>query len=403
MRMGCLAKFTMTRNRSQPRRPLGAGAAPGEIGGVRTLVISRVYADPAARGKLRALAGLGVTVAAGVPDRWVPAGLVQQHQTSWGDDGGVRTVPVPIRGSALPAANPFWHGATVRSLLTDFRPELIQIEEEPWSNGAAAIARAARRLKLPYVLVTRESLPVSRSTLATLRRNRALAGAAGLISVNQLAGRLALRGHPSVPHRTIPQLGVSLPLTVERAEHTGLHVGFVGRLIPEKGLDLLFRAAVKLIGRWTITVVGTGPAQEELEGLAERLGIAGRVTWLGALPRGAVDLVWPLLDVVVVPSRTTSRWVEVAPRAALDAMAHGIAVVGSAAGAVPETIGDAGLVVPEEDVVALSEVLQRLHDQPAEVQRLGAAGRRRVMDAYTDAAIAERTLGFWRDVLSATA
>ena len=398
-----LAKFTMTCDGSQPRRPLGADAAQGEIGGVRALVISRVYADPAARGKLRALAALGVTVAAAVPDRWVPAGLVQQQQTSWGDDGGVRTVPVPIRGSALPAADPFWHGGMVRSLLTDFRPQLIQIEEEPWSNGAAAIARVARRLKLPYALLTRESLPVSRSTLATLRRNRALAGAAGLISVNELAGRLALRGQPSVPHRTIPQLGVSLPLTVERAAHTGLSIGFVGRLIPEKGLDLLFRAVVKLVGRWTITVVGTGPAQEELEGLAERLGIAGRVTWRGALPRGAVDEVWPRLDVVVAPSRTTPRWIEASPRAALDAMAHGIAVIGSAAGAIPETLGDAGLVVPEEDVGALSDALQRLHDQPAEHQRLGAAGRRRVLDAYTDAAIADRTLAFWRDLLSATA
>lgn len=401
--MRCVAKFTMTRDRSQPRRPLGAGAAPGEIGDVRALVISRVYADPAARGKLRALAGLGVTVAAAVPDRWVPAGLVQQQQTSWGDDGGVRTVPVPIRGSALPAADPYWHGRSVRGLLTDLRPDLIQIEEEPWSNGAAAIARVARRLKLPYVVLTRESLPVRRSTLATLRRNRALAGAAGLVSVNELAGRLALRGHPSLPHCTIPQLGVPLPLSVERAAHTGLSIGFVGRLIPEKGLDLLFRAAVKLEGRWTITVVGTGPAQEELEGLAERLGIAGRVTWRGALPRSAVSEVWPRLDVVVMPSRTTSRWIETTPRAALDAMAHGIAVIGSAAGAIPETIGDAGLALPEEDVGALSDALQRLHDHPTEHQRLGAAGRRRVMDACTDAAIAERTLGFWRDVLSATA
>lgn len=375
----------------------------GEIGAVRALVISRVYADPSARGKLRALAGLGATVAAAVPDRWVPAGLVEQQQTSWGDDGGVRTVPVPIRGSVLPAANPFWHGGTVRGLLTDFRPELVQIEEEPWSNGAAAIARAARRLRIPYVLLTRESQPVRRSTLALLRRNRALAGAAGVISVNELAGRLALKGHPSLPHRTIPQLGTPLPLAVDRAPHTGLAIGFVGRLIHEKGLDLLFRAAVKLVGRWTITVVGTGPAQEELEGLAERLGIAGRVTWLGALPRAAVDLVWPRLDVVVVPSRNTPRWVEATPRAALDAMAHGIAVVGSTGGALPETIADAGLVVPEEDVPVLSETLQRLHDDPAEVQRLGLAGRRRTMDLYSDAAVAERTLGFWRDLLRATA
>jgi glycosyltransferase involved in cell wall biosynthesis len=391
------------RPKSTAHTPLGAGPGQGEIVLVRALVISRVYADPAARGKLRALAGLGVTVAAAVPDRWVPAGLAQPQQTNWGDEAGVRTVPVPIRGSALASANPYWHGRTVRGLLTDFRPELLQIEEEPWSNGAAAMARVARRLKVPYVVLTRESLPVTRSTLATLRRNRVLAGAAGVISVNEPAGRLALRGRPSLPHRTIPQLGVPLPLSVQRAPHPGLALGFVGRLMHEKGLDLLFRAAVKLVGRWTITVVGTGPAQEELEGLAERLGIAGRVTWRGALPRSAVDEVWPKLDVVVVPSRTTSRWIEATPRAAVEAMAHGLAVVGTAAGAIPETLGDAGIVVPEEDVGALADALQRLHDDPAEHQRLGAVGRRRVMDGFTDAAIAERTLGFWRDLIRATA
>ena len=370
---------------------------------MRALVISRVYADPSARGKLRALAGLGATIAAAVPDRWVPAGLTEQQQTAWGDDGGVRTVPVPIRGSAIPSANPYWHGGTIRSLLTDFRPELVQIEEEPWSNGGAAIARAARRLRIPYVLLTRESHPVSRSTLASLRRNRAIAGAGGVIAVNELAGRLTLKHHPSLPHRTIPQVGTPVPLAVDRVAHTGLALGFVGRLIHEKGLDLLFRAAVKLVGRWTLTVVGTGPAQEELEALAERLGIAGRVTWLGALPRVAVDQVWPRLDVVVVPSRNTPRWVEAVPRAALDAMAHGVAVIGSTGGALPETIGDSGLVLPEEDVGALADALQRLHDDPAEVQRLGLAGRRRVMDLYTDTAVAERTLAFWRELLHATA
>ncbi|MGN6393589.1 MAG: glycosyltransferase family 4 protein [Gemmatimonadales bacterium] len=370
---------------------------------MRALVISRVYADPATRGKLRALAALGVTVSAAVPDRWVPAGLAQQQQTTWGDDGGVRTVPVPIRGRALPTADFFWHAGTVRGLLNDFRPEIVQIEEEPGSNAATAVARAARRMRAPYVLLTRETLPQSRGALAAIRRNRALAAAAGVVSVNTLAERIALKGRASLPHRIIPQIGTSLPLAVQRVPHQGLAIGFVGRLIPEKGLDLLFRAAVKLIGRWTITVVGTGPAQEELETLAERLGIAGRVTWLGALPRRAVDDVWPRLDVVAVPSRSTSRWTEIMPRAALDAMAHGLAVVGSSAGAIPETLGEAGITVPEEDVTALSEALQRLHDQPEEYQRLGAAARKRIMEGYTDAAIAERTFAFWRELLHATA
>jgi glycosyltransferase involved in cell wall biosynthesis len=370
---------------------------------VRALIVSRAYADPSARGKLRALTGLDVAVTAAVPDRWVPAGLDREERTGADQDGGLRVVPVPIRGRAAPGADSYWHIRTVRNLLDEVRPDLVQVEEEPGSNGAAAVARAARRLKLPYVVLTRETLPVSRGTLARLRRNRTLSGAAGLIAVNDLAGRLALRGHDSLPHRTIPQLGVPLPAPVVRAPHTGLALGFVGRLIPEKGLDLLFRAAVKLVGRWTITVVGTGPAQEELEGLAERLGIAGRVTWLGALPRSGVEEVWPKLDVLVTPSRTTPRWIEVFPRAPLEAMAHGIAVVGSAAGAIPEIVGDAGIVVPEEDVGALADALQRLHDTPAEHQRLGAAARQRVVDRYTDAAVARDTLAFWREVTRATA
>jgi glycosyltransferase involved in cell wall biosynthesis len=83
-------------------------------------------------------------------------------------------------------------------------------------------------------------------------------------------------------------------------------------------------------------------------------------------------------------------------------MAHGVAVVASATGVLPEVVESAGIVVPEDDVPALTEALQRLHDDPTVHQRLGSAGRRRVMDLYTDAAIASRTLQFWREVVSAT-
>ncbi len=370
---------------------------------MRAIVVSRVYADPTSRGKLKALAGLGVAVAAAVPDRWMPAGVSHEEKTSWGDDGGVRTVPIPIRGSTAPEADPAWNSASLRRLLSDFRPDIVQIEEEPWTRAAVTLARAAKRLHLPYVVLARESLPLSNGVISKLRRQRTLSGAVGIVGVNESAVRLGVRDHPALPHRIAPQVGVALPLNTQRTSHVGLSIGFVGRLIPEKGLDLLFRACVKLVGRWNITVVGTGPAQEELEGLAERLGIAGRVTWLGALPRSGVEEIWSRLDCIVVPSRTTPRWIEVTPRAALDAMAHAVAVVGSAAGAVPETIGEAGIVVPEEDVPALAAVLQRLHDTPGECTRLGAAGRRRVMDEYTDAAVADKTLRFWRELLHATA
>jgi glycosyltransferase involved in cell wall biosynthesis len=368
---------------------------------MRAIVISSVYADPAARGKLKALAALGVSVAAAVPDRWSPLGLGTEHRTVFGEEGGVRTVPIAVRGSTAPGADPPWNRGALRRLLHDFRPEIVQIEEEPWTRAAVTAAGLARRLRVPYVVLTGESLSSGHGALGRLRRARVLGRARGLIAVNGVAAKLGTRQHASIEHQVIPQLGVSLPLQTAGRREPGLAIGFFGRLIPEKGLDLLFRACVKLIGRWTITVVGTGPAQEELEGLAERLGIAGRVTWLGALPRQRVDEIWPRLDVVVLPSRTAPRWVERMPRAAMEAMANGVAVVASKAGALPEIVGPAGVVVAEEDVVAIAEALQRLHDDPAERERLAFQGRQRVMAEYTDAAIAGKTLRFWQRLIAA--
>jgi glycosyltransferase involved in cell wall biosynthesis len=369
---------------------------------VRAVIVSRVYADPATRGKLKALAGLGISVAAAVPERWAPAGVRGERQTSFGEDSGVRTVPVAVRGPTAPGSDPAWNSGALRRLLTDFRPDLLQIEEEPWTRAATTAGLLARRMRIPYLVLTRESLAQPHGIMGRFRRARTLSGARGVVAVNGLAARLAVRDHPALPQRVIPQLGTPLPLAAERVRHTGLSIGFLGRLIPEKGLDLLFRACVKLVGRWTITVVGTGPAQEELEGLAERLGIAGRVTWLGALPRDQVEEIWPRLDCVVLPSRTAPRWIEAMPRAALEAMAHGVAVIASAAGALPELVEGTGIVVPEEDVASLTEALQRLHDDPTVHQRLGGAGRRLIMDRHTDAAVAARTAAFWRESVSAT-
>lgn len=366
-------------------------------------MVSRVYADPSSRGKLKALAGLGVAVGAAVPDRWSPPGLGAEQLTSYGEDAGVRTVPIPVRGSTAPGEDLTWSRVPLRRLFNDFHPELIQIEEEPWTRAASVAAALARRLHIPYFVLTRESLTRSPGAMARLRRSSVLRHAGGLIAVNELAAKQVARQQPSLPLKVIPQVGVSLPLQAGRLARPGLTIGFLGRLLPEKGLDLVFRACVKLIGRWSIVVVGTGPAQEELEGLAERLGIAGRVTWFGALPRRRVDEVWPLLDCVVLPSRTAPHWVESVPRAAIEAMANGVPVVASTAGALPETVGHAGLIVPEENVDAIAEALQRLHDDLTERERLAAEGRRRVMSEYTDTAVAEKTLRFWRDTIAATA
>jgi glycosyltransferase involved in cell wall biosynthesis len=83
-------------------------------------------------------------------------------------------------------------------------------------------------------------------------------------------------------------------------------------------------------------------------------------------------------------------------------MAHEVAVLGSDAGVIPELIGDAGLVVPAADAAALAEALRRLAHE-AERAPLAQAARARSMRLYSDDAIAERTLEFWKGLLEPSA
>jgi glycosyltransferase involved in cell wall biosynthesis len=288
-----------------------------------------------------------------------------------------------------------WERSTLRKLLRDFRPDVLQIEEEPWSQVASVATALAARMKIPSVLYSAESIGAPQPLTQRWRRGRAVRRAAGLIGGNRIASGLLGKGREDIPNEVIPQLGVSIPRMLTPIPHVRFTIGFVGRLVPEKGLDLLLRACVRVHGNWDLVVVGSGPAQEELEQLAERLGIAARITWMGAVPPEDLPTVWPRLDSLVLPARTTKQWVEPHGRAVIEAMGYGVPVIGSSSGALPEIIGSAGLVVTEDDVAALTEAIQHLIDTPARRIAFAVEGRRRVMSEYVDAAIARKLLNFW--------
>lgn len=363
---------------------------------MRAVIVSHTYIDPATRGKLKALAGLGCTLSVAVPAAWSPTPRGPALQATWGNDGGIRVVPIPVTGDR--GEGVAWRSKDLYRLLSDFRPDIVQVEAEPWTPAAAAASSHAAKLRQPLVLFGWESVARSFGFLEGFRRGRTLDRATGLIGGNRVAAAILAKGKPGVPVTVIPQLGITPPLEVQRPDQPGLAIAFVGRLVPEKGLDTLFRACVKLLGKWTLTVVGSGPAQEQLEQLAEKLGIASRITWRGALPPETVRTLWAEVDTLVIPSRTTPGWVETFHQPLVEAMGHGVTVVGSDSGALPELIDTAGLVVPEDDVPALTAALQHLADSPRERQRLGREARLRVMHDYVDDAVARRTLEFWESL-----
>jgi len=249
------------------------------------------------------------------------------------------------------------------------------------------------------VLFTLQNVDVSLPFFPRVRRRRALRRLKGAIAGSAGAAALLRRAVPDLPVAIVPQFGVQVPPEPEHALHEGLAIGYVGRLVPEKGLDTLLQAlAENRGGRWHLWVVGDGPDRERLERIASELRLAARIRWTGALPPDEMTRMWAELDVLVVPSRELPGWAEQSAHPVAEAMAHEVAVIGTGAGATPEVIGDAGAIVPPGDPAALAGALRRL--TATETRRpLAQAGRARVMQLFSDDAVAERTVAFWKEVV----
>jgi glycosyltransferase involved in cell wall biosynthesis len=213
-----------------------------------------------------------------------------------------------------------------------------------------------------------------------------------------------------VPERLIDIVpnGVRLdgawPRGAARAElglaHASFTVGIVGRLRPEKAHEVLLQAVATLAcdqGRdIRLCVVGDGPRSAELQLLAGKLGIAGRVTWAGER-RDAATLA-RAFDAGVV----CSHW-EGLPLAALESMAAGVPLVASAVGGLPTLLeGGAGVLIPAADPAALARELGTLMDDDARRARIGAAGHRRVTERYAFDGMVRRVEQIYVDVLAAT-
>ncbi len=154
------------------------------------------------------------------------------------------------------------------------------------------------------------------------------------------------------------------------------HVLFAGRLVREKGVDLLLDALARTPGEWTCTIVGDGMAAAKLRAAAASLGVTARVRFAGWLNGDALAAEFDAASVVAVPS----RWPEPFGIVGIEAMSRRRPVVAFRVGGIPEWLDDgvAGFAIEPLDVTAFSERLQWLFAHPAEAAAMGRAGRARV-------------------------
>jgi glycosyltransferase involved in cell wall biosynthesis len=153
------------------------------------------------------------------------------------------------------------------------------------------------------------------------------------------------------------------------AAQRALDLIFVGRLVTEKGVDLLLRA-LRILGdrgsRPELTIVGSGPEESNLRGLTSELSLDSQVTFAGPKRGIALAEEFNRHRILVVPSRYDEPFGVVA----LEGIACGCVVIGSSGGGLPEAIGPCGITFPNGDPEGLADKIRMMLNAPAERERL---------------------------------
>jgi glycosyltransferase involved in cell wall biosynthesis len=370
---------------------------------MRVLYVSKASRVASHREKLRVLAA-SVEVTLVVPERW---GRTGWDPAAFDEALEIRRLPTLFHGH-----NHLHLYRRLTPVLATTAFDLVHVDEEPYSLVTAQVSRLARRRGLPALFFAWQNLDKRLPPPFGAIRRRVLGSVAGGIAGTAEAASVLRRAGFEGPLLVSPQMGVETArfrpdadAHVERRRELGLRadtplLGFVGRLVREKGVDLVVRALPTLPG-CHLLLVGDGPEREPLRRLAAGLGVGDRVHDVGAVASLDVPRWTGALDVLVLPSRTTDTWKEQFGRAAVEAMACGVPVVASDSGALPEVLGAAGQVVPEGSVAALGDAIAALLREPDERRRLARLGRARVEEHFTNRRVVDDQVHFYGQVLTA--
>ena len=322
---------------------------------------------------------------------------------SWKEPGGrviglerVHTVGYDLRVEPIRFNGKFhvfyWPG--LGRVIQETRPDVVHLDEEPYNLATALGTWQARRAGAWPLFFTWQNLlrryPVPFSLLEQYVLSRSALAIAGNGDAVEVLHAKGYRG----PTAVIPQVGIdpSLFCPDGRMPLENATIGYVARLVEEKGPWVLLDALAGLEGEWRLHVVGSGPLAEPLRARVASLGWQERVRWEPSVPSTEMPDRLRGFDVVVLPSLTRPNWKEQFGRVLVEAMACGVPVAGSSCGEIPNVVGDAGVVVPEGDPTALRRALADLLADPARRAALGAAGVERARRLFTHESIAARTV-----------
>lgn len=304
-----------------------------------------------------------------------------------------------------------WNGSfhlhyypSLRHELAQTSPDIVHIDEEPYNLSTYLALRDSRHVGARSLFFTWQNIARRYPPPFRWFETYALSHVSTAIAGNQEAASVLRRKGYQGTCDVIPQFGVDevqFQPVMSRAATPFFTVGYAGRLVKEKGVDLLLRAMTECPAHVRAMVIGAGDERNSLMELSGQLGLVERVSFLSPVPSSQMPGIYGQLDALVLPSRTQANWKEQFGRVLIEAMSCGVPVVGSQCGEIPNVIGDAGIIFPEDDVHKLAHALVELEQQQQLRTELGARGRARVMSHFTMRRIADETVNVYRSILDA--
>lgn len=349
------------------------------------------------------------------------AGPTTDQRSAPGNDLSPKYGVVRLKPRALAGTNRLaWVYRGIGDLIDNLGPDVVHLVCEPWGLPAVQLARLLRGRAAVLTLHTCDTMWYSpgfgsrpkrslRRALAgyTLARTQGLAAETKeAIEQSQMGGlqdnvpTAVIHTNPKDPavfrpshdadERTRDRAAMGVPTE-------GIGVGFLGRLVPEKG-PLLFLEALQASGLllrhsgvWA-AIAGRGPLEVEVAARSKAPG----VHFLGGLHYASeVARFFRGIDIFVAPSWKTEYWEDQSPRSVIEAMLSGCVVVGSDSGAIPSMIKSHGVVVAEKDVPALADgIRQALALRTTDI---GYTARISAIERYSTQEEAPRLLTFWQE------
>jgi glycosyltransferase involved in cell wall biosynthesis len=287
-----------------------------------------------------------------------------------------------------------------------FRPDILNVEEEHYSLVTAQAFSIARRRRIPTLFYTWQNIaktyPPPFSWIEKMVFRQATVAIGGNGESLEILRNKGFRG----PLWEIPQMGVDFDLFApgdrsQTARQTakkalGLSpdicwVAYVGRLVEEKGIQILLEAAAQTRHKNIhLLILGDGPYRKTLEDKVLHLGLSERIKFVPFVPSAQVPHYLRSVDALCLPSLTRSNWKEQFGRVLVEAMAAEAIVLGSSSGEIPLVIGDAGLVHEEGNISALRSHLDLVAESPDRMHALRLKGADRARTNFTNGTVAAK-------------